>query len=77
MCKAGLSIEVNVDPIYRSKLYMLMIESSHDAPTLYQSASHVYRFVVHSVRILDMRKFDYVIIFTIYGKKITSQGSKS
>ena len=24
-----------------------------------------------------MRKFDYVMIFTIYGKKITSQGSKS
>ena len=24
-----------------------------------------------------MRKPDYVIIFTIYGKKITSQGSKS
>ena len=27
--------------------------------------------------ILDMRTFDYVMIFTVYGKKITSQGSKS
>ena len=25
---------------------------------------------------LNMRKFDYVMIFTIYGKNITSQGSK-
>ena len=28
-------------------------------------------------RILNMRKFDYVMIITIYGEKITSQGSKS
>ena len=28
-------------------------------------------------KIPDMRKFDYVMIFTIYSKKITSQGSIS